>query len=254
MKSIKEDWNNTAAAYEIFNNATDSYSYNIEWPCIKELLPELKGKSVLDLGCGTGIFSFLFEPFGPEKIVGIDLSEEMLKIAEQKKKEKQSKVTFLSGDAKNAACYVKEPFDFIYSSTTTHYIDDLEMLFLNISKCLKPDGTCILSIIHPVYSAMYPIAHGDDFPTDDEWEVRYLDKSKRAYIQPWIEYIDDFENELSTSYHYSFGDYVNAIIKSGLQIKEIREPMPPEEWKENNFDRYDGFVETPTYMILKLTK
>lgn len=254
MKSIKEDWNDTAVAYELFNNSPDSYSYNIEWKCIQNMLPELSGKSVLDLGCGTGIFTFLLERQNPEKIVGIDLSDEMLKIAEKKAKERKSKAEFLLGDAAKAFDYVQAEYDFIFSSTTTHYIDNLEMLFSNINKCLKAGGTCILSIIHPVYSAMYPIEHGMEFPSDDEWNVRYLDKRKRAYIQPWIEYNDDFENQLSTSYHYTFGDYMNAIIKTGLQVEEIREPMPPEEWKESSFGRYDSFIETPTYMIMKIRK
>lgn len=253
MKSIKEDWNNTAIAYELFNNASDSYSYNIEWKCIKDMLPELNGKSVLDLGCGTGIFTFLLEQYNPKKIVGIDLSEEMLGIAQKKAKENKSKAEFILGDAAKVFDYVPSEFDFVFSSTTTHYIENLEMLFENINKCLKIDGTCILSVINPVYSAMYPIEHGDEFPTDDEWNVRYLDRRKRAYIQPWIEYNDAFENQLSRSYHYTFGDYVNAIIKSGLTLEEIKEPMPPEEWKENAFDRYDNFIETPTYMIMKIT-
>ena len=55
--SIKKDWNSMAEAYEIFNNSEDSYSYNIEWPCVKKLLPELRKKTVVDLGCGTGIFT-----------------------------------------------------------------------------------------------------------------------------------------------------------------------------------------------------
>lgn len=254
MKNIKEDWNNTATAYELFNNSPDSYSYNIEWKCIKNMLPELKGKSVLDLGCGTGIFTFLFEQYDPEKIVGIDLSDEMLNIAEKKAKESKSKAEFILGDATNVFDYVQSEFDLVFSSTTTHYIENLETLFANIYKCLKIGGTCILSVINPVYSAMYPIEHENEFPTDDEWNVRYLDRSKRAYIQPWIEYNDDFENQLSTSYHYTFGDYINAIIKSGLIVEEIKEPMPPEEWKENAFGRYDSFIETPTYMIMKITK
>lgn len=37
MKSIKEDWNDTAVAYELFNNSPDSYSYNIEWKCIQNM-------------------------------------------------------------------------------------------------------------------------------------------------------------------------------------------------------------------------
>jgi len=114
----------------------------------------------------------------------------------------------------------------VFSSTTTHYLTNLDELFENIRRVLKEDGTCVLSIIHPVYSALCPIEHGDTFPSDDEWVVRYLDQRKRAYIQPWIEYNNNFENQLSKSYHYTMSDYINAILRAGLKIQKIKEPMP----------------------------
>ena len=254
MDSIKIDWNSMAEAYEVFNNAEDSYSYNIEWPCIQELLPDLSGKTVVDLGCGTGIFTFLLEQYAPKSITGIDLSEEMLAIAENKAIQKKSKAKFVSYDAAKCTEVISEPVDFIFSSTTSHYIEDLSVLFENVSKSLKPGGECIFSVIHPVYSAMYPVEHGDSFPEDDEWTVRYLDKSMRAYIQPWLEYNDDYENHLSRSYHHTFSDYINAITKAGMTIEEIREPMAPEEWKETQPYRYEGFLETPVYMIIKMKR
>jgi len=208
----------------------------------------------LDFGCGTGIFTFLLEKYYPEKIVGIDLSEEMLRIAMAKGKEKKSSAQFVLGDAGKLVSYFDETFDLVFSSTTTHYLTNLNELFENIRQVLKEDGTCVLSIIHPVYSALYPIERGDTFPSDDEWTVRYLDKSRRAYIQPWIEYNDNFENQLSRSYHYTMSDYINAILQAGLKIQEIREPMPPEVWRTSAFGRYDNYIETPTYMIFKLSK
>ncbi len=254
MKTIKEDWNTMAQAYEEFNNSPDSYSYNIEWPTIKGLLPQLTGKKILDIGCGTGIFTFLFDEYKPSKIIGLDLSESMLDIAKQKAEQGDSKATFVLGDATYANKYVEEKFDLIFSSTTTHYIKDLDTFFENLGKCMEDNGSIILSIIHPIYSAMYPIEHGDDFPDDEEWQIRYLDKSGRSYIQPWIEYNEKYENQLSKSFHHLFSDYMNAIIKAGLKLCQISEPMPPEGWKTDCIARYEGYIETPVYMIMKLTK
>lgn len=254
MKRVKEDWNSTARAYEIFQNSPDSYCANIEWPCVQEMLPDIKNKVVLDLGCGTGIFTFLLEQYSPSALVGIDLSDEMLKIAADKADENRSIARFIQGDASKAASYTDGEYDLIFSSTMTHYIQDLDALFANISKCLRTGGMCILSVIHPVYSALYPIEHGDVFPNDGEWTVRYLDKRTRAYIQPWIEYNDDFENRLSRSFHHTFGDYVNAVVKAGLRLEEIREPLPPERWKQETYDRYDNYIQTPTCMVLKIIK
>lgn len=58
---IEKNWNDMAEAYEDFTESADSYSYAIEWPCIREMLPQLNRKRILNLGCGTGRFSFLFE-------------------------------------------------------------------------------------------------------------------------------------------------------------------------------------------------
>ncbi|SDB13621.1 Methyltransferase domain-containing protein [Pseudobutyrivibrio sp. YE44] len=255
MNEIKIDWNSMARAYEEFNNAEDSYSFNIEWPCIKELLPDLNGRTVVDLGCGTGIFTFLLEKSLPSKLIGIDLSEEMLSIAKKKSDENNSNAVFVLHDAATCREVIKEPVDFIFSSTTSHYIGNLEQFFENVSSSLKNGGECIFSIIHPVYSAMYPIEHADgSYPEDEEWNVRYLDKSTRAYIQPWLEYNDDYENHLSKSFHHTFSDYTNAIIDAGLTIEKICEPMAPESWKDSQPYRYEGFIESPVYMILKMRK
>jgi len=108
--------------------------------------------------------------------------------------------------------------------------------------------------MHQVYTAQYPVDKNGEFPSDDDWSVRYLDKSKRAYVQPWIEYNDNIENFLSMSYHHTVGDYFNAIINAGFKIENVEEPFPPESWKQNYYGRYNSFIETPSYMILKLSK
>ena len=121
-------------------------------------------------------------------------------------------------DASKCRDVIHSQADFIFSSTTNHYIRNIEELFMNVARYLKNGGECIFSIIHPLYSAMYPIEHGDKFPNDEEWTIRYLDKSARAYIQPWLEYNDDYENHLSKSYHHTFSDYINAIIDAPASL------------------------------------
>lgn len=251
--SAPSEWDDMALAYEIFNNSPDSYSYTIEWPCIQQLLPDLRGKTILDVGCGTGIFTFLLEQYFPAEVTGIDLSAGMLEIARAKARERRSHARFLQGDAGHLTELVQGQFDLVFSSTTTHYLPDLTGFFRELRQALKPGGCCILSVIHPVYSAQYPIEQGDAFPGDEDWMVRYLDRSRRAYIQPWIEYNDDFENRLSRSLHYTFGDYFSAILDAGLKLEALREPLPPESWKRDSFGRYNNYMETPVYLILKLT-
>ena len=55
----------------------------IEQPAMRKLLPDLNGKSVLDLGCGYGHNCIDFVNRGADKVVGIDISEKMLSVAEK---------------------------------------------------------------------------------------------------------------------------------------------------------------------------
>lgn len=251
---IERNWDDMARAYEDFTEKDDSYSYTIEWPCIQKLLPPLNNKRILDLGCGTGRFSFHFEKENPLSVLGVDISEHMLNIAKEKALKKGSKVQFIQGDISDPGIYRTGKFDFIFSSTTFHYVEDLKGLFSNIYSALDDGGICIVSLMHPVYTAQYPVDKKGEFPSDDDWVVRYLDKSKRAYVQPWIEFNDNINNFLSMSYHHTVSDYFNAILQAGLKIEKVEEPYPPESWKENCYGRYNAFIETPSYMILKLSK
>ena len=88
----------------------------IEKPMMRELLPNLTGKKVLMLGCGTGEESLMLNEFGATDIVGIDLSEESIRLA----KESYPNCEFLVGDMHKLP-FENDSFDFVYSSLAIHY-------------------------------------------------------------------------------------------------------------------------------------
>ena len=250
---IESNWDRMARAYEDFTSGPDSYAESIEWPCLSALLPPLEGKRVLDLGCGTGRYAFLLEEKGAA-VTGVDLSQAMLSLAEQKARRLSSSAKFLRGDIKRFREVAPGPFDLIFSATATHYIDDLPALFAGVSQALGKGGQALLSLMHPVYTAQYPIRQGDRLPGDEEWVVRYLDKAERGYVQPWIEYNDEMENFLSTSYHHTFSDYMEAVVGAGLKLDKMVEPPPPPSWRTSMPGRYQAFIETPSYLVMRLIR
>jgi ubiquinone/menaquinone biosynthesis C-methylase UbiE len=252
---FKQNWDQMAKDYEKFTNHEGSYSSCIELPTILELLPNLTDKTVLELGCGTGRFSFIFETMKPAHLTGIDLSDEMIGMARTIASDKGSQIQFLQGDIANLSNIPDVSIDFIFASTVLHFIEDLSRVMAEVSRVLKPDGTAIFSVIHPVYSAQYPIAHSDNkLPADDEWKVQYLNKSMRAYVQPWIEFNAEVDDYLCKSYHHTFSDYLEAFIQNDLQLLAMREPTPPEAWKTEQPRKYFSYQKTPTYAIFKLKK
>ncbi|HUC47657.1 MAG TPA: class I SAM-dependent methyltransferase, partial [Hyphomicrobiaceae bacterium] len=66
------------AGYSRLPRSTEGLDGAPEWPALQALLPDLRGRRVLDLGCGFGWFCRWARERGAVHIEGIDVSEKML--------------------------------------------------------------------------------------------------------------------------------------------------------------------------------
>lgn len=96
----------------------------------------LKDKAVLDFGCGDGSETTRLISLGAKKIVGIDPSLEMIRLA---KKRKLPSAVFAKNDGKIIPSKNNQ-FDLVYARFVLHYIKDLEPQFLEIYRVLKKGG------------------------------------------------------------------------------------------------------------------
>ena len=99
----------------------------VEKPMMREMLPDLTGMRVLMLGCGTGEEAKLLEQAGAAELVGVDLSENSIRIAE----ETYPKYEFVVGDMHKLP-FDNDSFDFVYSSLTVHYSSDPGSVYAEI--------------------------------------------------------------------------------------------------------------------------
>lgn len=94
---IKKYWDSKSESYD----STPGRSGLLEiW---KELLHDVfgdKNKRILDVGTGTGFLAILLAELGHD-VVGVDLSEKMLKKAEEKAEKRNVNIEIMVGDAEN---------------------------------------------------------------------------------------------------------------------------------------------------------
>ena len=121
------------------------------------LLPFMGGATVLDLACGTGQnFSFLAKRIGSEgKIIGVDASSGMLRLAERRAgRTSLAKVTLIRSDAARLSSSMLEAqtglssVDFVictYGFTSMHH---WEAAFWSSWNLLKPGGGYLIHDIH----------------------------------------------------------------------------------------------------------
>ncbi|MFQ6037010.1 MAG: class I SAM-dependent methyltransferase [Candidatus Aminicenantales bacterium] len=107
---------------------------------------EVKGRSVLDAGCGTGIFSIIFARNGAGPVVGIDISEGSLDTAQNlKKRSGVSDVSFRKADMLNLP-FSDRTFDVVWAWGTVHHTTDPFRAIEELIRVLKPSGSLLLAV------------------------------------------------------------------------------------------------------------
>ena len=186
-----------------------------EWPALKAMLPDLTGTSVIDVGCGYGWFCRVARELGACDVTGVDISEKMLARAAELTDDTQ--IHYQRSDLESLQLR-ENSLDLVYSSLALHYLPELDALFARVQRALKPGGSLVFSMEHPIYTC----ATRQGWLTDDNgerfWGVNhYQDEGKR--VSNWLA-------EGVIKYHRTLGTTLNALIKAGLTISEVNEWGP----------------------------
>lgn len=118
----------------------------IEKPAMFALLPDLRGKSVLCIGCGSGEEVAELVKRGAKRVVGIDLSKGMIREAQKAYPDLDFRVM----DMAQLGFKARE-FDVVYSSLTIHYAPDWAPVLKEWKRVLKKDGEMLFSTQHPAF-------------------------------------------------------------------------------------------------------
>ena len=141
LLSPLEGYERWASSYSLESNPIKKLSNE----AIQKFLPDLRGKSVLDAGCGTGYFCQIAHAAGASSIAGWDIPPLML---EQAKIQCPS-ANFLCADISREEI-PKDNFDVIILALVLGHIENIGPVLANLSSALRPGGTLILSDFHPV--------------------------------------------------------------------------------------------------------
>lgn len=142
-KEIEEVYNEIAK--EKYEN-TIKYSKRLQhMNVVFDLLPR-SDYIILDLGCGTGVcMNGLLKKY--KKMVGVDISEEMIKVAQKRFKDYPN-IEFIKSDFLNLN-FDNNKFDIITICNATRFIpSEYEEIFLErLKNWIKKDGYLIVFII-----------------------------------------------------------------------------------------------------------
>ena len=137
----KKHFDGQAAEYD--QRDTYYYSRNGKISCrdIAGQIKELPYESLLDVGCGTGFLMELLIKQRPAHYCGADLSDEMIRVAKEKRIDGAEFVV----SSADKLPYPDETFDIVTCSQSFHHYPYPEKAMLEAKRVLKPGGLYILS-------------------------------------------------------------------------------------------------------------
>jgi 2-polyprenyl-3-methyl-5-hydroxy-6-metoxy-1,4-benzoquinol methylase len=116
----------------------------LETECAFSLLQPVKGMRILDAGCGTGNYSVKLARMGAS-VAGIDISSAMLKLAGEKKAQKNLDITFMQTDCETAV--FDGCFDGIISMAVFEFLSNPAGAYANLKQYLKPGAPFVIGTI-----------------------------------------------------------------------------------------------------------
>ena len=190
---VREMFDRIAGRYELLNTIMTAglhRLWNREAVRATGLQP---GDDVLDLACGTGSLTRdLAKRVGPNgRVLGIDFSREMLRAARARP---APNMEYRLGDATNLESVPSGAFDAATIAYGARNIPDLDALFSEMARVLRPGGVAVcLEIARPesrAFAAFYGLWFDKIVPwlgariSGDAWAYSYLPESVKEFVAP----------------------------------------------------------------------
>ncbi|RDU37757.1 SAM-dependent methyltransferase [Neobacillus piezotolerans] len=227
---VKDVFNGLSGAYEKSVDTNGLYNSEYERPSMLAVLPDdLTGKVILDAGCAAGWYALQLAKRGA-KVVGIDLSPEMVNAA---KRRVGDKAEIFCHDLAEPLPFASQSFDYVVSSLTLHYLQDWQLTFSEFRRILKSGGVFLFSVHHP-FADIKLLRNPSYFSTEliiDKWR-----KDGKVFDVPF--------------YRRPLQKILNDTL-SFFTIKEVIEPLPTETFKMANPVSYNRLLKTPNFLIIK---
>lgn len=192
-------------------------------PYMLELMGDVSGLKILDLGCGEGGYSRELAKRGAE-ITCVDCNKKAIEyVSEQAKREGLSMRCLLRNS--NDLYEIEDgTFDAVLCSMMLMDCADLEGTVKEAARVLKSSGKLYVSVLHPCFNGNYEKGIGRQGAGIDREVV------VKNYFEPTEWEAPLYKGSIPVLWHRrTLEEYVRTFIKCGLTIIDLREPRSTDE-------------------------
>jgi 2-polyprenyl-3-methyl-5-hydroxy-6-metoxy-1,4-benzoquinol methylase len=203
-------------------------------PTILRMAGDVRGKNILDAGCGQGYLCRLLARRGAH-LTGIEPTDPLIRYAIERECSEQLDIRYIQADLSSWSA-IDDHFDLVIANMVLMDIPDYHQAMLNCVRCLKKGGSLIFSLIHPCFE-------GSDSEYSENGHVAVTEYFKE----------DSIEQIYGYRFHRTLSQYLNLVIECSCRIAEIVEPQLDARFEQE--DRmYARNVHVPAFIIVHAVK
>jgi SAM-dependent methyltransferase len=238
------DYDRFAEAYTAEGDAGIVNAY-YERPAILSLAGDVKGRRILDAGCGSGP---LFEALRDRGalVAGVDKSAGMLELARRRL---GSDANLQVADLANRLPFSDDAFDDVIASLVLHYLKDWGPTLAEFRRVLAPGGRLIASVDHPFAVHLSQRMQGSGLI------ARSRRRHQANYFETYnwtFEWIISGQKMPMSFWNRPLHAMTDSFISAGFRISVISEPLPAEEGRDVDPEGFLLLSTRPNFLFFVL--
>lgn len=211
----RTSWGKVANWYSNLVEDETSYQKKLILPNLIRLVEAKRGEVIVDLACGQGFLAREIARLGA-KVIGIDISRELINLAIQDKS-----VEYHVSPADKLDFLQNESVDKVLIVLSLQNIENAQDAIKEVKRILKPKGKLLLVLNHPAFRIPKESSWGWDEARKTQYRRldSYLSESKESIQmhpgdKPW---------EKTLSFHRPLQFYFKALNKNGFLVSKLEE-------------------------------
>ncbi len=203
-----------------------------------EFCGDLRGASMLNVGCGEMLADFGFLPRGVRRVVGLDVTHQEWKHLEDTAARVASAGYQVAPDWCGRLAYCRyngreipfrsASFDFVFSWSAFEHVGDVACVLAEIRRVVKPEGRVFIQV-YPWFPSSLG-SHLTDYIAEPFFHLRRPPERVRGQLERWVEahpedrkfVLSHMWQEYRTLNRYSAAQFLEAVRQAGFRVTRCR--------------------------------